>query len=34
MHLPGGVLKVEWNYGINNNIYLSGPAETVFRGEW
>jgi diaminopimelate epimerase len=34
MKLPGGVLKVEWNYGKENNIYLSGPAETVFCGEW
>jgi diaminopimelate epimerase len=34
MHLPGGVLRCEWNYEIDNNIYLSGPAETVFCGEW
>ena len=30
--LPGGVLKVEWD--LNNDLYLSGPAETVFSGEW
>jgi diaminopimelate epimerase len=30
--LPGGILKVEWH--IEDSIYLSGPAETVFSGEW
>ena len=30
--LPGGILKVEWH--IDSDIYLSGPAVTVFRGEW
>jgi diaminopimelate epimerase len=30
--LPGGVLKVKWD--IDSDIYLSGPAETVFNGEW
>ncbi len=30
--LPGGILKVEWHN--NRDIYLSGPAETVFSGEW
>jgi diaminopimelate epimerase len=30
--LPGGVLKVEWDG--NTDIFLSGPAETVFSGEW
>ena len=30
--LPGGILKVEWH--IDSDIYLSGPAETVFSGEW
>ena len=34
MLLPGGILKVEWDYPTNNNIYLSGPTETVFCGEW
>ena len=32
--LPGGVLKVEWNMENDNSIYLSGPTETVFCGEW
>ncbi len=30
--LPGGVLEVEWD-GIGE-VFLSGPAETVFTGEW
>jgi diaminopimelate epimerase len=30
--LPGGILTVEWH--IEDSIYLSGPAETVFSGEW
>ena len=32
--LPGGVLKVEWVIENDNSIYLSGPTETVFCGEW
>jgi diaminopimelate epimerase len=34
MKLPGGILKVELDYRKDNNIYLSGPTETVFSGEW
>ncbi len=30
--LPGGTLKVEWD-GVGE-VLLSGPAETVFTGEW
>jgi diaminopimelate epimerase len=30
--LPGGVLGVEWD-GVGE-VYLSGPAEIVFTGEW
>jgi len=30
--LPGGVLNVEWDG--TGEIFLSGPAETVFKGEW
>jgi diaminopimelate epimerase len=30
--LPGGVLTVEWD-GVGKT-YLTGPAETVFAGEW
>ena len=34
VNLPGGVLKVEWDIKNDNNIYLGGPTETVFSGEW
>ena len=30
--LPGGVLNVEWNG--TGEVFLSGPAEIVFTGEW
>jgi len=30
--LPGGTLTVEWD-GVGE-VFLSGPAETVFTGEW
>ncbi|MDP2931673.1 MAG: diaminopimelate epimerase [Chloroflexota bacterium] len=30
--LPGGVLNVEWNG--TGEVFLSGPAELVFTGEW
>ena len=30
--LPGGVLNVEWDG--TGGVFLSGPAETVFKGEW
>jgi len=30
--LPGGVLNVEWDG--TGEVFLSGPAETVFKGEW
>ncbi|MBL7164937.1 MAG: diaminopimelate epimerase [Dehalococcoidales bacterium] len=30
--LPGGVLNVEWDGA--GEVFLSGPAETVFSGEW
>ena len=32
IRLPGGVLTVEWNGA--GEVFLSGPAETVFTGEW
>ncbi len=32
IRLPGGVLNVEWSE--NNHVFLTGPAEEVFRGEW
>ncbi|MFH1383145.1 MAG: diaminopimelate epimerase [Chloroflexota bacterium] len=30
--LPGGTLEVEWDG--TGEVFLSGPAETVFTGEW
>ena len=30
--LPGGELAVEWDG--RSEVFLTGPAETVFRGEW
>jgi len=30
--LPGGILEVEWD-GVGE-VFLSGPAETVFTGKW
>ena len=30
--LPGGILEVEWD-GVGE-VFLSGPTETVFSGEW
>jgi len=32
VRLPGGTLHLEW--GGEGEVFLSGPAETVFRGEW
>ncbi|MDD5288307.1 MAG: diaminopimelate epimerase [Dehalococcoidales bacterium] len=32
VHLPGGVLIVEWD--TVGDVFLSGPAITVFTGEW
>jgi diaminopimelate epimerase len=33
VHLPGGELKIEWNAS-DDHVYMTGPVETVFRGEW
>ena len=30
--LPGGILEVDWDRG--REVFLSGPAEVVFTGEW
>ena len=32
INMPGGVLRLEWN-GLGE-VLLSGPAETVFEGQW
>ena len=31
-HLPGGDLEIEW--GGDDHVYLTGPAEEVFSGDW
>lgn len=31
--LPGGSLKIEWK-GFDEPVYMTGPAEEVYRGEW
>ena len=33
MKLPGGNLQLQWNAS-DNHVYMSGPAEFVFDGEW
>ena len=33
VQLTGGNLEVEWNRK-NNHVYMTGPAVTVFKGEW
>ena len=30
--LPGGILEIEWTG--TGDVFLSGPAETIFTGEW
>jgi len=32
VRLPGGVLEIEWDG--ESDVYLTGPAVEVFRGEW
>lgn len=32
VHLKGGTLLIEWNK--NNHVYMTGPAETSFEGEF
>ncbi|OPX24290.1 MAG: diaminopimelate epimerase [Planctomycetales bacterium 4484_123] len=32
-HLPGGDLQLEWREA-DGHVYLTGPAEEVFTGEW
>ena len=33
LHLLGGDLKITWDKK-ENTVYMEGPAETVFTGEW
>ena len=32
LHLPGGTLEMEWDGA--GDVYMTGPAEHVFKGEW
>ena len=32
VHLAGGDLFIEW--GLDNHVYMTGPATYVFKGEW
>ena len=32
-HLPGGDLQLHWSVD-NNHVYMTGPAEEVFTGDW
>jgi len=32
VHLPGGDLFIEW--GLDNRVYMTGPASYVFKGQW
>jgi len=32
LNLPGGTLEIEWDG--EGKVFLSGPAETVYTGEW
>jgi len=33
VHLPGGDLTLHWREA-DNHVYMTGPAEEVFQGEW
>ena len=33
IHMAGGDLELEWNAS-DNHVYMTGPAEELFRGEW
>ena len=32
VNLPGGSLSIFWSGGLNDKVFMSGPAEEVFRG--
>ena len=34
LNLPGGSLHLEWDGGANSPVYMTGPVEAVFSGEW
>jgi diaminopimelate epimerase len=33
LHLPGGDLRIHWDKR-SNHVFMTGPAEDVFEGEW
>lgn len=33
VELPGGILQIEWDE-LNNHVYMTGPADFVYDGEW
>jgi diaminopimelate epimerase len=33
VHLPGGDLTIEWDPARDDQVYMTGPAREVFRGE-
>lgn len=34
VHLMGGSLQIEWDRGVSNHVFMTGPAVEVFEGEW
>lgn len=34
LHLPGGDLRIEWPAPESGPVFMTGPAEEVFSGEW
>ncbi|MEK6643180.1 MAG: diaminopimelate epimerase [Planctomycetota bacterium] len=34
LHLPGGDLQIEWPNGEGGSVFMTGPAEEVYSGEW
>ena len=34
VHLPGGDLRIEWPQPEDGSVFMTGPAEEVFTGQW
>lgn len=34
VHLPGGDLRIRWDSKKSGHVFMTGPAEDVFEGEW
>lgn len=34
VHKPGGVLQIEWDGSTNSSVFMTGPGEKVFEGEF